>query len=845
VSDPARWIVHFGDEPPVAHGLRDLIGGKGAGLVEMTRDGLPVPPGFTIAVPCCERFFALGRCWPERLETELRAAVARLEGETGRDFGGDAQRLLVSVRSGAAVSMPGMMDTLLDVGASADPWGELRAAVTAVFESFASARAVAYRRQRGLDELRGTAVTVQAMFASRVSGVLFSIDPSRPDSGCLVVEAAPGLGEAVVSGDVTPDRFLVARDGLAVVESVVESVVVARGAASAGAGVDPRSPCLDATELRELGALGLRLETRYGHPVDVEWGIADGRIALLQVRAIHGLDVARAVEPARLTEIARLRKLAASGRRVWVIHNLAETLRAPTPLTWDIVRRMMRGDGGFGRLYTRLGYRPSERVRRDGFLELIAGRIYSDPERLAELFWDGLPLAYDLDALRVDPRVLDRAPAVFRADRADGRFLRRLPANLFGIWRASRALRRKRRDAVRVFEELALPAFLRQVEASSARDLVTLDDDAVVDELESRIALVVDRFSADALEPGFCGGLAFESLTARLRLVLGDEEGFALATQLVRGLDGDTTIEQDALLWDVARSRATLGEFLARYGHRAVGEMELAEPRWREDAGAIEPLVDALRHAGRSPRELHEDNVARRLAARKELPGILREHGASALREDIERDLVDAQRLLPYRESGKHWWMLGYELLRGATQELARRWGIGRGVYFLHVGELRGFARARSAREEAIARRRVRFEAWKRLDLADVVDSACLDDVGRPRPVAHARELRGSAVAAGVGEGIVRIVDDPRRARALGARYVLVCPSTDPGWTPLFVNAAALVVERGGVLSHGAIVARDFGIPAVVCPHATRILRDGSTVRVDGSSGVILVLEEE
>lgn len=845
MSDPARWIVHFGDEPPVAHGLRDLIGGKGAGLVEMTRDGLPVPPGFTIAVPCCERFFALGRCWPERLETELRAAVARLEGETGRDFGGDAQRLLVSVRSGAAVSMPGMMDTLLDVGASADPWGELRAAVTAVFESFASARAVAYRRQRGLDELRGTAVTVQAMFASRVSGVLFSIDPSRPDSGCLVVEAAPGLGEAVVSGDVTPDRFLVARDGLAVVESVVESVVVARGAASAGAGVDPRSPCLDATELRELGALGLRLETRYGHPVDVEWGIADGRIALLQVRAIHGLDVARAVEPARLTEIARLRKLAASGRRVWVIHNLAETLRAPTPLTWDIVRRMMRGDGGFGRLYTRLGYRPSERVRRDGFLELIAGRIYSDPERLAELFWDGLPLAYDLDALRVDPRVLDRAPAVFRADRADGRFLRRLPANLFGIWRASRALRRKRRDAVRVFEELALPAFLRQVEASSARDLVTLDDDAVVDELESRIALVVDRFSADALEPGFCGGLAFESLTARLRLVLGDEEGFALATQLVRGLDGDTTIEQDALLWDVARSRATLGEFLARYGHRAVGEMELAEPRWREDAGAIEPLVDALRHAGRSPRELHEDNVARRLAARKELPGILREHGASALREDIERDLVDAQRLLPYRESGKHWWMLGYELLRGATQELARRWGIGRGVYFLHVGELRGFARARSAREEAIARRRVRFEAWKRLDLADVVDSACLDDVGRPRPVAHARELRGSAVAAGVGEGIVRIVDDPRRARALGARYVLVCPSTDPGWTPLFVNAAALVVERGGVLSHGAIVARDFGIPAVVCPHATRILRDGSTVRVDGSSGVILVLEEE
>jgi pyruvate,water dikinase len=123
------------------------------------------------------------------------------------------------------------------------------------------------------------------------------------------------------------------------------------------------------------------------------------------------------------------------------------------------------------------------------------------------------------------------------------------------------------------------------------------------------------------------------------------------------------------------------------------------------------------------------------------------------------------------------------------------------------------------------------------------IDSRELDQLGQPRSYESAAELKGEAVAAGVAAGTARIVFDPREPRDLGANYILVCPSTDPGWTSLFVNARGLVVEKGGVLSHGAIVARDFGIPAVVCPGATKRIKDGSKLRLDGNRGMIHLME--
>ena len=156
---------------------------------------------------------------------------------------------------------------------------------------------------------------------------------------------------------------------------------------------------------------------------------------------------------------------------------------------------------------------------------------------------------------------------------------------------------------------------------------------------------------------------------------------------------------------------------------------------------------------------------------------------------------------------------------------------------------MREFERQSDRLRAEIACRKIRWQAFQRLDLPDVIDSADLDKLGRPPKLEALAELKGDPIAGGTATGVARIVEDPRRAGDLGEDYVLVCPSTDPGWTPLFLNAVGLVVERGGMLSHGAIVARDFGIPAVVCPEATRLLRDGDRVHLDGDRGRIGILE--
>jgi phosphoenolpyruvate synthase/pyruvate phosphate dikinase len=476
MTPPQPWIYFFGEGHSEAEpDLLEELGGKGASLAALSRAGLPVPPGFTISTRCCRYVLQHDGRWPEGLEEQVREHLARLEGVTGRSFGRGPHPLLVSVRSGAAVSMPGMMDTILNCGLhpdladamgdaphfwsacvqlmdqmarsmagvsldpacghvrqqatrgvaqrclrayadgvgrafSTDPWAMLVECIDAVFRSWNSPRAAAYRERHGIRGLPGTAVTVQAMFPAAVSGVLFTQDPNRPEDGRMVIESSYGLGAAVVSGDGTPDRFRVRRDDFA----RFQACAGVGGTASLPPG-DPgghsESLSLSAGQVAELCALGMKIESLFHAPMDIEWAWADGRFALLQCRPVAGLDVARDMEAGRQEEIARLRALAAADasrrsggkRRLWVAHNLGETLPAPTPLTWDILRHFMSGAGGFGLMYRDFGYRPSAEVRQHGFLELICGRVYADPARLAELFWEGMPLVYDLAAVPMLP----------------------------------------------------------------------------------------------------------------------------------------------------------------------------------------------------------------------------------------------------------------------------------------------------------------------------------------------------------------------------------------------------------------------------------------------------------
>jgi phosphohistidine swiveling domain-containing protein len=273
--------------------------------------------------------------------------------------------------------------------------------------------------------------------------------------------------------------------------------------------------------------------------------------------------------------------------------------------------------------------------------------------------------------------------------------------------------------------------------------------------------------------------------------------------------------------------------------------MELSQPRWREDSQYIDTAIERFRtSSGQSARERHANQAAIRRQAEATLPQRLADAGGSSLQEWIEADLRQAQQLLPYRELGKFHLMRGYETLRDVLVELGHRWDMGRDLFFLHLDELAQFENERSSAMARIAARKLRWRSWQKLSLADVIDSRDLAGLGQ-LPASSTSDgecFPCRAIAAGATRGTARVVLDPNTVADLGRDYILVCPSTDPGWTPLFVNARGLIVERGGVLSHGAIVARDFGIPAVALEGATRLIPDGAQLELDANRGSILIM---
>jgi phosphohistidine swiveling domain-containing protein len=773
---------------------------------------------------------------PHEFETVRRTVISEQKASL-RKGGGEPDPRLLAERYASLYALR------TDLPFPATPWETLRQSIDAVFRSWNHARALAYRREHSLPGHEGTAVTVQVMFPSEVSGIIFTRNPHNLDTNELIIEASYGLGEAVVSSDVHPDHFTLDRQTLAIRQRVIgQKTHVIAPFRSRPANRDPNASALTDDQLRELGRLARIAETLFGQPMDVEFGLADGAFAILQARAIRGLDVREDVEIGRKEEIYRLRKLPRPG--FWVAHSLGETLPAPTPLTWDIIRDFMSGQGGLGRMFRDLGYQPGAAVCRQGFIECIAGRIYADPVRAAQLFGDGSPYRYDQQAIAQNPKQLDAPPTLFDPALVNGRFLLAIPGlALHKLLRWSRN-GSQRRHAVARFEQQILPPYLKWVAEARQQDLSRRSTPELLSMLQARIVRTLQQFGAESLKPGFFGSMADAALLNTLTQLLGRETGTQLALSLTQGLEGETTIEQWMALDDVAHGERTFEAFVERYGHRGVEEMELAKPRWREDDSYLKQIVTLYQSpTARRPAEQHRRNVTRRLAAEQALHETLRHAGGSSLYEEVRADLAEAQRLLPYREAGRHYLMLGYETIRQVINELASRWHIGRDIFFLTRQELATFEKRHTELLPIIAHRRLRWQSARRLEMPNAIDTRNLEELGLPQHYDNTRELSGQPVAAGVATGTARIIFDPHKLTHPTGDMVLVCPSIDPAWTALFAHAKALILARGSILSHGAIVARNFGIPAIVCADATRRIPDRSSVRVDGNRGRITFVE--
>ncbi len=253
------------------------------------------------------------------------------------------------------------------------------------------------------------------MCPCEVSGVLFTANPVNPAADQTIIEASYGLGEAVVLGKVTPDRFVLANKGLAILERNIgaKDKIMATLAQDGRQHTGARDAAsLGDDQVLELARLGQRVEKFFQHPCDIEWGLSQGRFYLLQARAIK-FSAAPPSSPVladaqvaavRREEIDALKKRTAPGGTVWSRFNLSEILPAPMPMTWAIVRRFMSGQGGFGLMYRDLGFDPDPALDEEGIFDLVCGRPYCNLSRNPKCNTGRSPSSTSLPCSRPIPR---------------------------------------------------------------------------------------------------------------------------------------------------------------------------------------------------------------------------------------------------------------------------------------------------------------------------------------------------------------------------------------------------------------------------------------------------------
>jgi phosphohistidine swiveling domain-containing protein len=867
-----------------------LVGGKALNLGRLVAAGLPVPHGF------CLTTVAYSMAAPP----ELAALAARLDGAgpeapPAGDAGGEgiAQLALraremivtspiphdvdtairttyaamgspaVAVRSSATAedlpvaSFAGQQDSYLDiVGADA-----VVQAVRRCWASLWTERAVSYRFVNGISHRdAGLAVVVQDLISAAAAGVLFTANPVTGTRTETVIDAALGP-EQVVSGAVNPDHFVV-------------DTATGRLLLRAPVGKEPRRrPALDDGRIRELTALGDTVQGLFGAPQDVEWVIdAAGKIWLTQSRPITTLYPLP--DPAGAGPSGADPR-AAGGDRVYLCGTLLQGLTRPiTPMGLAVLGGMgnRRGPWQYANPGLRMYVDLTPLVRHKAGRRVLQRILPLADGRTGALF----------PALLEDPR-FGVAKRPLRPSPVGAGTARGSPGSgsgsgkMAGLALLARLVPALIRTALRPEAELArAKAYGTRLEA----ELVLREPAAAADRLEHS-RRVLER-STDGLMLATLPGPAVGYLMLALArsLLRGTAQPRELEAVL-RGLPHNVTTEMDLELWQLsvaigadpasgeiflAKSPEELAAgyaagtlppvaqggvrgFLARYGHRAVAEIDLGMPRWSEEPDHILGMISNYLRV-QDPEQAPDRQFARAAgqAEAKVRNLVERARSRSRLRARlVGLCLRRARQLSGLRELPKFYLVLTlaamHRQLSLVGAELAGSGAIGAAddVFFLDFDELR--VGLRGADLKAIVRDRRRLYAIElrrrripRLLLSDGTDVEAALMAKSPPPGA----LTGTPASAGTATGKVRVILDPVGAH-LEPGEILVAPSTDPGWTPLFMTAGALVMEMGGVISHGAVVAREYGIPAVVgVPDATTRLRTGQIVTVDGAAGTVV-----
>lgn len=797
------------------------VGGKAASLAAMISAGLPVPHGFVLTTDAYRRLHRNGIRSDAGFAGSVLHAFRKLNGAV-------AVRSSATDEDGAEASFAGQQETILGVESEE----AVLDAVERCWKSLHSERAVAYRKKQAVSETAAAmAVVVQKLVPAEAAGVLFTRDPTNSTADRMIVEASFGLGEAVVSGRVTPDRFVLEHATGRILERHLgrKTIRVVGGREEAVPDERRHEFCLTDSVLTQLADLGRTVEVFCGDPRDIEWAVADGRVHLLQARPITKAMGDR--KSVRQEVIEKLKSVADPRGTVWVRYNLSEILPWPTPMTWAVVQRLIAADGGIGGMNRDLGGRPDPALNGQSGFDLVAGRPMANLSRMPRLQFTHPPFEFPFETFRENPTLaLDPKPVLNPLKDGVITGLLRLPGTVWRLWQMSSVARKQADTFADAFRTGIVPPFVTEVKAATAEDWSKLSNEDILRRFRVWVGKTLVDFARHSLKPTFLAENAWSGLIALLRPKLGEERARMAVGELALGVKPDPDTDLAAAFRDLTDGRVTREAFLERFGHRAHNEMELAAPRWNEQPSGFEPTtVSSARHsppADALERMLGEVNLTPTLA------------------EAVRKQAHHLRTYLGLRESAKHYLLMGYAVVRRALVELDRRFLSDGRIFYLLPSELPELIAGKKF-DSLIKQRSDHRRMELTLEVPAVLFSDDLEAVGRPAPLPEdAAEFVGTPLSAGVAEGPALVLTEPTGSPEIADGFVLVCPSTDPAWVPLFPRATALVMETGGVLSHGAIVAREFGLPAVAgLPDVTRQLRTGQRVRVDGGTGTVAVLD--
>ena len=844
------------------------VGGKGAHLGELSRvEDMHVPAGFCVTTAAFLRILddvaidgRLDRL--SRLDPADRAAIRKLSAEVRRalegvvipgdvaaEITGAVARLgeqaACAVRSSAtaedlpAASFAGQHDTYLNV---VGPAAVLHH-VSRCWASLFTERAVTYLLRNGFDHREvHMAVVVQQMVFPEAAGILFTADPVTGNRNVASIEASFGLGEVLVSGWVSPDTYKV-RDGAIVARAVATKRVAVQASPTGGTEevpIEPErqgQPALTDAQVVRLVQLGRRIEAHFGHPQDIEWCLVDDGLQIVQSRSI--------------TTLFPIPEVDDEDDHVYVSVGHQQMLTDPMkPLgisMWLLTSRAPMHEAG-GRLFVDVTQRLASPATRDMLVEglgrsdpLIRDALQTVLDRgdLVPMLPDegpgGPPAAGPPAPIETDPAIVTELMAQTQAS------LAALERDIQG--RSGAALLDFILTDIQELQRLLFDPRSYQVFTTAMESAWWLNDN-----LERWLG---ERSAADALTQSVP-----HNVTSEMGLALLDVADVIRphpeVVAFLQHVEDDGFLDEMAPLEGGSEAREAIRAFLDKYGMRCVGEIDITRPRWSERPTLLVPVIlgnvksfepgEAERRFERGRQQAWEKEQEL-LARLRALPD------GEGKAEETKRNIDRVRTFIGYREHPKYGMVSRYFLYKRALVGEAERLVRARvlpeeeDIFFLSFQELHDVVRTDQVDEDLIRRRKDAFRSYQALTPPRVLTSE-----GEALTGAYRRDdvptgaLVGLAVSAGTVEGRARVILDMAEAD-LEPGDILVTPHTDPSWSPLFVAIKGLVTEVGGMMTHGAVITREYGLPAVVgVEHATQLIQDGQRIRINGTEGYVEIL---